>query len=92
MVIISDYINRDLFTKYGLAFIILPGLYILMTRKNVIKFSKNMFDALFIAVATASSTAALPTTFDCIEQKNKISKLISRFVLPVGATSNLKSL
>ena len=46
-----------------------------------------MFDALFIAVATASSTAALPTTFECIEVKNKINRLISRFVLPVGATS-----
>ncbi|CAF0717381.1 unnamed protein product [Brachionus calyciflorus] len=71
------------------AFIILPGLYVLITRKNVIKFAKNMFDALFIAVATASSTAALPTTFDCIEVKNKINRLISRFVLPVGATINM---
>jgi solute carrier family 1 (high affinity glutamate transporter) protein 1 len=34
-----------------------------------------------------NSTAALPTTFTCIEEKNKINKLISRFVLPVGATS-----
>ena len=71
------------------AFVVLPGLYILVTRKNILKFTKNMFDALFIAVATASSTAALPTTFTCIEEKNKINKLISRFVLPVGATSNL---
>lgn len=35
------------------------------------------------------STAALPTTFKCIEEKNKINKLISRFVLPVGATINM---
>jgi Na+/H+-dicarboxylate symporter len=35
----------------------------------------------------SKSTAALPTTFTCIEEKNKINKLISRFVLPVGATS-----
>lgn len=44
---------------------------------------------MFIAVSTASSTAALPTTFTCIEEKNKINKLISRFVLPVGATINM---
>ena len=35
------------------------------------------------------STAALPTTFTCIEDKNKINKLISRFVIPVGATINM---
>ncbi|RNA37480.1 excitatory amino acid transporter 3 [Brachionus plicatilis] len=71
------------------AFVILPTLYVVVTRKNVFKFAKNMFDALFIAVATASSTAALPTTFECIEEKNKINRLISRFVLPVGATINM---
>ena len=36
------------------------------------------------------SSAALPTTFICIEEKNKINKSISRFVLPVGATSIYK--
>ena len=35
------------------------------------------------------STAALPTTIKCTEEKNKINKLISRFVLPVGATVNM---
>lgn len=71
------------------AFIVLPGLFFLLTRKNVFKFAKNMFDALFIGLAAASSTAALPTTFTCIEEKNKVNKLISRFVLPVGATINM---
>jgi Na+/H+-dicarboxylate symporter len=31
----------------------------------------------------------LPVTFKCIEEKNKIPKSISRFVLPVGATINM---
>jgi Na+/H+-dicarboxylate symporter len=67
--------------------IILPAIYFAITRKNVITFAKNMSEALLIAVATSSSTAALPITFDCVEKKNKIHRLISRFVLPVGATS-----
>ncbi len=68
-------------------FIVLPAIYVIITRKNVFVFFKNMLEALLIAVATSSSTAALPTTFECIEEKNKIHKLISKFVLPVGATS-----
>lgn len=42
-----------------------------------------------IALATASSTAALPTSLRCTEEKNKVNKNISRFVLPVGATVNM---
>lgn len=42
------------FFKFILAFVILPTLYVIITRKNVFKFAKNMFDALFIAIATAS--------------------------------------
>jgi Na+/H+-dicarboxylate symporter len=35
------------------------------------------------------SSATLPITFRCIEDKNKIHRMISRFVLPVGATINM---
>lgn len=35
------------------------------------------------------SAATLPITFRCIEEKNNIPRIISRFVLPVGATVNL---
>lgn len=67
----------------------MPTVYLILTRKNVLKFGKNMSEALLVALATASSAATLPITFKCIEEKNKISKMISRFVLPVGATINL---
>ncbi|CAF0913995.1 unnamed protein product, partial [Brachionus calyciflorus] len=69
--------------------IVLPAAYLILTRKNVLVFAKNMSEALLVAIATASSAATLPITFKCIEDKNKISKMISRFVLPVGATVNL---
>ncbi|CAF1054893.1 unnamed protein product [Brachionus calyciflorus] len=69
--------------------IILPAAYVIMTRKNVLRFAKNMSEALVVAFATASSAATIPITFKCIEEKNKISKIISRFVLPIGATANI---
>lgn len=35
------------------------------------------------------SNASLSVTLNCIEEKNRIPKSISRFVLPVGATINM---
>ncbi|KFQ90000.1 Excitatory amino acid transporter 3, partial [Tyto alba] len=35
------------------------------------------------------SSATLPVTFRCAEEKNFIDKRITRFVLPVGATINM---
>ena len=31
----------------------------------------------------------MPVTFNCVEEKNKIDRRISRFVIPVGATINM---
>merc|ERR1712025_998281 len=33
--------------------------------------------------------AALPITFRCMEEKNRIDPRISKFVLPIGATVNM---
>ncbi len=35
------------------------------------------------------SSASLPVTIQCLEDKNKIDSRISRFVLPIGATINM---
>merc|ERR1719339_912499 len=40
------------------------------------------------AFATASTAAALPITFRCVE-KNHVDPRISKFVLPIGATVNM---
>lgn len=69
--------------------IVLPLIYLIIARRNVFRFMFNMLEALLIALATSSSSASLPVTFKCIEEKNKIPKIISRFVLPVGATVNM---
>lgn len=71
------------------ALLILPGIYVIFTRRNVLKFGKNMLDALFIALATASSAAALPTTLVCCEKKNKISKVITQFIVSIGSSVNM---
>ena len=35
------------------------------------------------------SAAALPVTFRCMKENNKVDPRISKFVLPIGATVNM---
>ncbi|CAH8861820.1 unnamed protein product [Trichobilharzia szidati] len=70
-------------------FIVLALLYTLILRKNPYAFFKGMLQAFLTALGTASSSATLPISLKCIEDKLKIDKRITRFVLPVGATINM---
>lgn len=70
-------------------FIILPLILFVITRMNVFKYIRGMGQALVTAFGTASSSATLPVTYRCVEEKNHIDPRISRFVLPIGATINM---
>jgi Na+/H+-dicarboxylate symporter len=69
--------------------LILPIILILIARTSPLPFVYNMASALTTAFSTASSSATLPVTMECIEEKNRISKRTSSFVLPLGATINM---
>jgi len=45
--------------------------------------------ALLTAVTTASSSATLPITMECVEENNGVSNRSASFVLPLGATINM---
>jgi len=70
-------------------FIILPLLYFAVTRSNPLPFIFNMGSALITAFGTGSSSATLPVTIQCIEEKNGVSQQVARFVLPIGAVINM---
>jgi Na+/H+-dicarboxylate symporter len=70
-------------------FVILPTIFFLLTKKNPIKFTGNMTQAIATAFGTSSSSATLPVTIQCLETNNKIDSRVSRFVLPIGATINM---
>ena len=53
------------------------------------RFIRNMLGAITTAWGTASSSATLPVTMNCLEEKNRVDPKISRFVLPIGATINM---
>ncbi|RVE64859.1 hypothetical protein OJAV_G00129930 [Oryzias javanicus] len=69
--------------------LVLPGIYFIITRRNPYTFLWGIFTALATAFGTSSSSATLPLMMKCVEEKNGVSKQISRFILPIGATVNM---
>ena len=69
--------------------IILGGGLILLGRLNPWKFFKGFLDAALVAFSTSSSSAALPVSLRCTQANLGVSKSISSFVLPLGATINM---
>lgn len=51
-------------------------------------FFKNMFPAMIFAFSSSSSVGTLPINMECVE-KMGVSKEVSSFVLPLGATINM---
>jgi proton glutamate symport protein len=58
-------------------------------RLNLKKFFKGIRPAQLIAFSSSSSSATLPVTMECVEENIGVSKEISSFVLPLGATINM---
>lgn len=50
---------------------------------------KAMAPALLTAFSTSSSSATLPLTMECVEQRAGVSNQVSSFTLPLGATVNM---
>ena len=67
----------------------LPLLLLLVGRVNPLRHYQAMAPALLTAFSTASSSATLPVTMDCVENRTGVSNRISSFVLPLGATVNM---
>jgi len=50
---------------------------------------RAMMPALLTAFSTSSSSATLPITIDCVENRAGVSNRVSGFTLPLGATVNM---
>ena len=69
--------------------IIMPLLLKFIGRVSPIKHYQAMAPALLTAFSTASSSATLPVTIDCVEDRAGVSNRVTSFVLPLGATVNM---
>ena len=70
-------------------FIVMPVLLRIIGGVNPIKHYQAMAPALLTAFSTASSSATLPVTIDCVENRAGVSNRVTSFVLPLGATVNM---
>jgi Na+/H+-dicarboxylate symporter len=70
-------------------FITLPILMIFLGRVKPYRHYKAMSSALLTAFSTASSSATLPLTMECVEKNAGVSNRTTSFVLPLGATVNM---
>jgi proton glutamate symport protein len=71
---------------YG--FIALPLLLATVARVNPWRLYPAMAPALLTAFSTASSSATLPLSLECLEERAKVSPRIAGFVMPLGASMN----
>lgn len=69
--------------------VVLPLLLSLIGRVNPLRHYKAMAPALITAFSTASSSATLPITMECVEKRAGVSNQTTSFVLPLGATINM---
>ena len=70
-------------------FITLPLFIRVFTGLNPRPMFGAMAPALLTAFSTASSSATVPVTLDCLEKRVGVSNKISSFVIPLGATVNM---
>ncbi len=75
-------------------FIVYPFLMMYITKKNGTpmkygSFFKRISPAQFLAFSTSSSAATLPVTIECVRDRIGVSKEVTSFVLPIGATVNM---
>ena len=69
--------------------IVLPLLLFLVGRVNPWLHYRAMAPALLTSFSTASSSATLPITMDCVNRNAGVSTRTTSFVLPLGATVNM---
>lgn len=70
-------------------FVTLPLLLRFVGRVNPLRHYPCMAPAMLTAFSTASSSATLPLTMECVEKKAGVSNRTTSFVLPLGATINM---
>ena len=70
------------------AFIVYPSLMVIFTRLNPIHFFKNFMSVMLFAFSSSTSNATIPLNLEKLAEMG-VSKEISSFTIPLGATINM---
>lgn len=65
------------------------GLVGILAKLNPVRYFKGITDAQMVAFTTTSSSGTLPVSMRCAHEKLGVSRSISSFTLPLGATINM---
>jgi Na+/H+-dicarboxylate symporter len=71
------------------AFVTLPLVLAVVARVRPSDYARAVSPAVLTAFSSASSSATLPLTMDCVEKRAGVSNEVTSFVLPLGATINM---
>ncbi|MFY3790305.1 dicarboxylate/amino acid:cation symporter [Ureibacillus sp. MALMAid1270] len=71
------------------AVLVYSGSVKIFSKQSPLKFFKGIAPASLVAFSTSSSSGTLPVTMKCTEENLGVSKKVSSFVLPLGATINM---
>ncbi|MFZ5608308.1 MAG: dicarboxylate/amino acid:cation symporter [Pseudomonadota bacterium] len=70
--------------------LLVPTLLVgIIGRLNLGQFYRGIFDAQLVAFSTSTSAGTLPVTLRCLQDNIGVSRAVSSFVLPMGATVNM---
>ena len=70
-------------------FVVYLGLLKIFSGLNPFIFIKNFFPVMAFAFSTSTSNATIPMNIDTLAEKMGVSKRISSFTIPLGATINM---
>lgn len=70
-------------------FVVYAGLLFIFTRMNPYRFIRKYLPVMAFAFSTATSNATIPLAIDTLDEKIGVSRKISSFTIPLGATVNM---
>lgn len=70
-------------------FVVYMILLFAFTRLNPFKFIKKFFPVMAFAFSTSTSNATIPLNIETLEEKIGVSRKVSSFTIPLGATINM---
>lgn len=83
------YMGSVTFALIIQCFVVYQVLLFIFTKLNPMKFVKKFAPVMGFAFSTATSNATIPMSIDTLHKKMGVSKQISSFTIPLGATVNM---
>ena len=86
---LGSYVGTVLLALVIHGFVILPIVLQFLGKQSAPTYLKAMTTPLMTAFSTSSSSATLPLTMESLIEEAKISRRVTSFVIPLGATINM---